>query len=68
MGATDDDRMRWAEALAIERMHGDDAPRWIAERIGSLARAGDVDGVDRFRQIAARFEGLLSARRSATPS
>lgn len=58
------DRMRWAEALAIERLHGDDAPRWVAERIGALALAGDTDGVKRFREIARRMERLLIARRA----
>lgn len=58
------DRMRWAEALAIERLHGDDAPRWVAERIGALALAGDTDGMERFREIARRMERLLIARRA----
>lgn len=58
----DDNRMRWAEALAIEKLHGADAPRWIAERIGALALAGDEAGVERFRQIARRFEALLNGR------
>ncbi len=56
------DRMRWAEALAIERLHGDDGPRWVAERIGALTHAGDADGAERFREIARRMERLLVAR------
>lgn len=56
------DRMRWAEALAIERLHGDEAPRWVAERIGALALAGDTDGVERVREIARRMERILVAR------
>ena len=56
------DGMRWAEALAIERLHGDDAPRWVAERIGALVLAGDADGVARFQEIARRMERLLIAR------
>lgn len=59
------DRMRWAEALAIERLHGDEAPRWVAERIGALALAGDTGGVERFREIARRMEWLLVARNGA---
>lgn len=55
----DDDRLRWAEALLIERIHGADAPRWIAERIGSLVLADDADGVERFREIARRYEQML---------
>lgn len=52
------DQERWAEALAIERLHGDRAPVWIAERIGALALAGDAAGVERFRQIAKRLDEL----------
>jgi hypothetical protein len=51
-------RERWAEALAIEKIHGDDAPRWIAERIGALALVGDEDGIARFRTIAALLDQL----------
>lgn len=58
-GTATEDRLRWAEALAIERAHGDDAPRWIAERVGGLALEGDAAGVERFRQIARRYERLL---------
>ena len=49
------DQERWAEALAVERMHGDDSPRFIAERIGELAIAGDWKGV----------EGAVSLMRTA---
>lgn len=54
------DRERWAEALAIERLHGDRAPVWIAERIGALALAlaGDAGGVERFREIALRLDKM----------
>lgn len=52
------DQERWAEALAIERLHGERAALWIAERIGALALAGDADGVVRFKQIAAKLETL----------
>lgn len=55
------DRERFAEALAIERLHGPDAPRWIAERIGALALAGDDAGVARFREIAIRLDRLRHA-------
>jgi hypothetical protein len=39
-------------------MHGDDGPRFIAERIGELAIAGDWNGVERWREIAARYDQL----------
>ena len=53
------DQFRWAEALALEKLHGDAAPRFVAERIGALALAGDVAGVERLRQIADRLEALM---------
>lgn len=56
------DQERWAEALAIERQHGERAPVFIAEQIGALALAGDEDGVERFRQIAARLDQLRNPR------
>lgn len=56
------DHERWAEALAIERQHGDQAPVFVAERIGALALAGDEAGVERFRQIAARLDQLRAPR------
>lgn len=34
----------WACARAVERPHGADAPRFVAERIGALAIAGDRAG------------------------
>lgn len=43
---------RWAEALAIEKLHGDDAPAVLAERIGALAQNGDLAGVSRLMQLA----------------
>jgi hypothetical protein len=54
---------RLAEALAIARIHGAAGPRWIAERIGALALAGDAAGVDRFRSIATAYETLLAGDR-----
>lgn len=62
MSRDDDERLRWAEALAIQRIHGEDGPRWIAERIGALALAGDEAGVARFREIARRYGELLPGK------
>lgn len=59
------DQERWAEALQIEKWKGADAPRYVAERIGALALAGDEAGVKRFREIAARLDQL---RRADAPS
>lgn len=57
-----EDELRWAEALKIEEIHGDTAATWVAERIGTLALAGDAAGVERFRQIAARLDQLNRPR------
>lgn len=59
-GMDAEDRMRWAETLAIERLHGPDGPRWIAERISALAADGDMAGVGRLREIAWRYERLIA--------
>ena len=55
------DRERWAEALAVERMHGDQAGDFIAERIATLGSVGDVAGVARWTDIADRLMELQRA-------
>ena len=50
-----------AEALAIQELMGPAGPRWIAERIGELALAGDTAGFARFKAIAAEYEKLLAS-------
>lgn len=60
-----EEHLRWAEALTIIRQHGPGAPRWVAERISSLACASDVGGVERFRAIALRVEQALAAQQSS---
>ncbi|RZF63908.1 hypothetical protein EWE75_14060 [Sphingomonas populi] len=57
------DEARWAETLAIERIHGDRSPVWVAERIGELALAGDEAGVQRFKEIAARLDQITRGAR-----
>lgn len=52
---------RWAEAMMVERQHGEDAPCFIAERIGALAVQGDFDGVARWKAVAERLDQLLQA-------
>lgn len=49
---------RWAEALAVERAHGEHARQHIAERVRTLALAGDDQGVRRWREIEARLDRL----------
>jgi hypothetical protein len=41
------DQERWAEAMALEKQHGDRAPIMIAETIGALALKGDIEGISR---------------------
>ena len=53
---------RWAEALAIERRYGDCASAHIARRIEALAMSGDTAGVDRWREIAERYDRLRDQR------
>jgi hypothetical protein len=56
------DQERWAEALKVEEIHGDSAPVYIAERIGALAEEGDLEGVQRWPQIAIRLDQLRYPR------
>lgn len=47
-----------AVALWANRTHGDRAPVWIAEQIGTLALKGDSAGVAKWTAIAAAWEHL----------
>jgi len=49
-----------AEALAIERIHGDGALMFIAQRIGAAVLAGDEAGVARWNSVAEKLEELRS--------
>ena len=55
-----EDQERWAEAIAIERLHGERAKAWVAERIVAFREAGDVRRVERFSIIGVRLERLQS--------
>jgi hypothetical protein len=52
------DQERWVEALKVEQIHGEHALVHVAERIGALALEGDLDGVERWQQIAIRLDQL----------
>ncbi|AQA00601.1 hypothetical protein BWQ93_01585 [Sphingopyxis sp. QXT-31] len=56
------ERELWACALLVERQHGEAAPLWIATRIGELALAGDMAGVERWKAIAAKLDQCRAAR------
>ena len=53
------DQFRWAETLALEKLHGEAAPHFVAERIGALTLAGDAVGVEQLSQIADRLDALM---------
>lgn len=48
----------WGVALWVEKQHGPDGPRFIAEQIGRLTLAREAEGVAMWRRIAERFEAL----------
>jgi hypothetical protein len=56
------DEERWAEALAIKRIHGDTAHDWVIDRITQLGADGDKAGVARFMEIIDRLDMLRQRR------
>ena len=52
------DQELWAIALWVEKQHGTDGPRFIAEQVGRLVLAGEDDGVSMWRGVAERFQAL----------
>jgi len=52
----------WAVAHTVLKQHGDKAPLFVAERLGGLALAGDLEGVNAWREIARRIDQLSPRR------
>ncbi|WP_411974046.1 DUF6961 family protein [Sphingobium sp. 3R8] len=52
----------WAYAQKTIEQHGAKAPRHVASRLGELAAAGDMDGVQAWQQIAAKVDQLMDYR------
>lgn len=52
------DQELWAMALHVERHHGADGPRFIAEQIERNAAAGEQGGVDLWEAVGRRFSQL----------
>lgn len=52
------DKELWALALWVEKHHGADGRRFIAEKVGKFALEGEQGGVDLWREIAIRFDQL----------
>ena len=48
----------WAAANMVLTTHGERAPVFLAERIGALALAGDVEGIAVWQAIARRLSEL----------
>lgn len=48
----------WSCATTVERTYGTHAHAHLAERIGTLAKAGDWRGVATWKAIAARLDQL----------
>lgn len=54
------DKELWALALSIEKRHGAEGPRVIAEKIGAFAASGEDGAVELWRAVADRYEKLIS--------
>jgi hypothetical protein len=46
--------------LAVHQQYGDRARHHVAERIGACTMGGDMAGVQRWTEIAARLDQLMS--------
>jgi hypothetical protein len=51
----------WAVANETMRQHGEQAPLFVAERVGALALAGDAAGVATWKAVATRVAQLTPA-------
>lgn len=52
------DKELWALALWVEKHHGADGPRFIAEKVGRFALDGDAGGVEMWKGVAERYDAL----------
>ena len=52
----------WAEALWVEQHKGDDGHGFMTEQVARLALAHDLDGVARWKRIAAAYDELRAGR------
>jgi hypothetical protein len=55
----DADHENWAIACTLLTKHGNDTPLHIAARMGELAMVEDVDGIQRWKEIARCVEQLM---------
>jgi len=54
------DKESWACTTHVLKTHGDDAPRFVAERMGALALEGDAEGIATWKAIARRLSELTN--------
>ena len=54
-----EEQVLWGAVSMLMKQHGDEAPRKVAERIGSLAMEGDMAGVALWREIARRMDTMM---------
>ncbi len=48
----------WALALTVERRHGENAARYIAQRVAAFEQSGPPDAVALWRQVQRCYEQL----------
>jgi len=56
------DQLLWGAVSMLMKQHGENAPRKVAERIGSLAFEGDMAGVALWKDIACRMDMMMRSR------
>lgn len=56
------DQELWALALWVEREHGEDGDRFIAERVLHFAESGEAGGQELWMQVARRYVDLVDAQ------
>lgn len=56
-----EEQMLWGAVSMLMKQHGDDAPRKVAERIGSLALESDMMGVALWKDIARRMDSMIQS-------
>ena len=62
----DQQHVPWAAASMLVKRYGSDAPTKVAERLGELALACDMEGVAMLKQIAACMNQLSRPDRKGT--
>lgn len=59
------DRELWACANEVLQQHGSAAPEFIAQRIGAMVLANDIEGMRVWKEIARRAADLMLPPSSA---